>query len=499
MDIRRIPVIHTLQTQHVKGVYCGLEAKEGILKSTKGPNKAGRVVDLTSGLIWKRLIMFALPIMWANLFQQLYNTVDSLVVGQFVGHTALAAVGATGPLTGLIIGFFMGMGTGSGVVISQYYGAKEHENLEKSVHTAMAVALVFGIVLGVLGILVSPLLLELMNTPDDVMDQAVLYLRIYFGGVITLTVYNIGSGILRAIGDSKRPLYYLIISGIANIVLNLLFVCVFQMGVAGVAWGTILSQLLSCILVIINLVRCTDEYRLVLSKIRFDKEIFIRIAKIGLPAGVQSMVISLSNIVIQSKVNIFGSTAMAGYSAANRIDGFVYMPLNALSLAMTTFTAQNLGAGNMERAKKGTKTAIIMGLVVMIAAGWTAVLFSRPLIGLFSNEENVIAYGIQTITVLGGTYFLFTFNDILAGVIRGAGNAVVPMIISIFNMCIIRILWLTIILSIWQEYYLVLVCYPLTWGLSSLCYFIYYKKGHWLKSWQKVQYVKGKEAEQPQA
>lgn len=465
--------------------------KEEVTNCTQSIAKKKRVIDLTQGSIWKNLIIFAFPIMCANLFQQLYNTVDSLVVGQFVGHTALAAVGATGSLTGLIIGFFMGMGTGSGVVISQYYGAKDHVNLEKSVHTAMAIAIAFGIILGVIGILISPLLLELMNTPDDVMDQAVLYLRIYFGGVITLTVYNIGSGILRAVGDSKRPLYYLIVSGIANVFFNLLFVCVFNMGVAGVAWGTILSQLLSCILVIINLVKCTDSYRLELKRIRFDKEIFFRIAKIGLPAGVQSMVISLSNIVIQSKVNIFGSIAMAGYSAANRIDGFVYMPLNALSLAMTTFTAQNLGARKMHRAKKGTRTAIIMGLIAIIATGWTAVLFARPLIGLFSGEEDVIIYGVRTITVLGGGYFLFTFNDILAGVIRGAGNATVPMIISIFNMCIVRILWLTFLLPIWQNFNLVLVCYPLTWGLSSLCYLIYYKKGHWLKHWQEeVHFVK---------
>lgn len=362
--------------------------EEEVANCTQSKVQKKRVIDLTQGSIWKNLIIFAFPIMCANLFQQLYNTVDSLVVGQFVGHTALAAVGATGSLTGLVIGFFMGMGTGSGVVISQYYGAKDHVNLEKSVHTAMAIAIAFGIILGVIGIIISPFLLTLMNTPDDVMDQAVLYLRIYFGGVITLTVYNIGSGILRAVGDSKRPLYYLIVSGIANVVFNLLFVCVFNMGVAGVAWGTILSQLLSCILVIINLVKCTDSYRLDLKRIRFDKEIFFRIAKIGLPAGVQSMVISLSNIVIQSKVNIFGSVAMAGYSAANRIDGFVYMPLNALSLAMTTFTAQNLGARKMHRAKKGTRTAIIMGLIVIIAAGWTAALFARPLIGLFSSEED---------------------------------------------------------------------------------------------------------------
>ncbi|MCI8633382.1 MAG: MATE family efflux transporter [Lachnospiraceae bacterium] len=443
-----------------------------------------RTVNLIEGSIWKGLILFSLPLMASNLFQQFYNTMDSLVVGQFVGSTALAAVGSTGSLSFLVIGFFMGFGTGSGVIIAQHYGAKEPEEVSKSVHTAMALAIFFGIVLGVVGILIAPGLLKLMNTPDDVMDQAVLYLRIYFGGVITLTVYNIGSGIMRAVGDSKRPLYYLVISGITNVVLNLVFVIVFHLGVAGVALATIASQLLSSVLVVRDLMRTQESYRLELRKIRFHKEILLKIAKIGIPAGVQSMVISLSNIVIQSKINIFGSDAMAGQAAAQRIDGFVYMPLNAFSLAMTTFTAQNLGAGKFDRVHRGTKTAMLLGLISTIALGWSAALLARPLVGLFTDKEEVLYYGIRSVLVLGGTYFTFVFNDILAGVIRGAGNAVVPMTISIFNMCIVRILWLTIILSIWKNYYLVLVCYPMTWTLSSLCYIIYYFKGKWREPWK---------------
>lgn len=444
-----------------------------------------RSVNLIEGSILKGLILFSLPLMASNLFQQFYNTMDSLVVGQFVGSTALAAVGSTGSLSFMVIGFFMGFGTGSGVIISQHYGANEPEEVSKSVHTAMALAIFFGIVLGIIGILVAPGLLKLMNTPDNVMDQAVLYLRIYFGGVITLTIYNIGSGIMRAVGDSKRPLYYLVIAGITNVVLNLIFVIVFHLGVAGVALATIASQLLSSILVVHDLMKAQESYRLELRKIRFHKDILIKIAKIGIPAGIQSMVISLSNIVIQSKINIFGSSAMAGQAAAQRIDGFVYMPLNAFSLAMTTYTAQNLGAGKFDRVHKGTRTAMLLGLVCTIVLGWGAALMARPLVGLFSDEEEVLYYGVRSVLVLGGTYFTFVFNDILAGVIRGAGNAVVPMTISIFNMCIVRILWLTIVLSIWQNYYLVLVCYPMTWTLSSLCYIIYYFKGKWREPWKK--------------
>lgn len=445
-----------------------------------------RVTNLTEGTIWKQLVLFALPLMASNLFQQLYNTADSLVVGRFVGSTALAAVGSTGSLTGLIIGFFMGMGTGSGVVISQYYGAKNYEKLQKSVHTAVALAIAFGIVLAVVGVVLSPYMLRWMSTPDDVMDQATLYLRIYFIGIISLTVYNIGAGILRAVGDSKRPLYYLIVSGVTNVVLNLIFVIVFDLGVAGVALATICSQVLSSVLVIYNLTHTSGPFKLHLKEIRFDKDILIQIAKIGLPAGVQSMVISLSNIVIQSKVNMFGSAAMAGHSAASRIDSFVYMPLNAISLATTTFTAQNLGAGKMDRVKKGTRTSIIIGLAATIAVGWIAGIAAKPLIEMFSDEQEVIFFGIKSLRMRCMTYFLFVFTDVLAGVIRGSGNAVVPMAISMINMCAVRILWLIVAMPFWKDFNVIVFSYPLTWGLASLCYMIYYLKGSWLKKWKQL-------------
>ena len=351
-----------IENDSARCMYCGVRIflKEESERRMKMGVKA-KNMNLTEGTIWKQIVLFAFPLMCSNLFQQLYNTADTMVVGRFVGSTALAAVGSTGSVTGLLVGFFIGMGTGSGVVISQYYGAKDYENLHKSVHTALALAIVFGIVLGILGVVLSPTLLRWMGTPDDVMDQA---------GLISLTVYNIGAGIMRAIGDSKRPLYYLVISGVTNVVLNVLFVVVFHMGVAGVSVATICSQVLSSVLVLRNLSKAVGPYKVDFKQIRFHKDIFFKIAKIGLPAGVQSMVISLSNVVIQSKVNAFGSAAMAGHSAASRVDAFVYMPMNAISLATTTFAAQNLGARKMDRVKKGTRTSILLGIGVTVLLGW---------------------------------------------------------------------------------------------------------------------------------
>lgn len=443
-----------------------------------------RNIDLTKGNIWTQLVIFALPLMASNLFQTLYNTADTLVVGRFVGPTALAAVGSTGSITGLIIGFFMGMGTGSGVIISQAYGERNDEAVEKGVHTAIAVAIVLGIGLGLIGVILSPLMLKWMSTPEDVLDQAVLYLRINFLGLISLTVYNISAGILRAIGDSKRPFYYLVISGITNVILNLIFVLVFHLGVAGVALATIASQVLSSVLALHNLTHTDGSYRLHLKQIRIDWPTFRKILKIGVPAGVQSMVISLSNIVIQSQINVFGSAAMAGHSAASRIDSFVYMPLNAVSLSTTTFVAQNLGAGQLERAKKGATTALILGALVTIGIGMTAVLLRTPLIKLFTTDAEVIRFGVMSLTIRCATYFLFTGTDVLSGTIRGAGNAVVPMCISLVNMCVIRIIWLMIAIPIWHEFWVVVVCYPITWFLASACYIIYYARGTWLNRWR---------------
>ena len=441
-------------------------------------------MNLTEGTIWKQIVLFAFPLMCSNLFQQLYNTADSMVVGRFVGSTALAAVGSTGSVTGLLVAFSIGMGTGSGVVISQYYGAKDHENLHKAVHTAMALAIALGIGLGILGVILSPTLLRWMGTPEDVMDQAVLYLRINFSGLVSMIVYNLGAGILRAVGDSKRPLYYLVIAGVTNVILNVIFVVFFHMGVAGVSVATICSQVLSSFLVLRNLTKAAGPYRLNFKDVRFHKEIFFKIAKIGFPASIQSMVISLSNIVIQSKINAFGSAAMAGHSAASRVDAFVYMPMNAISLATTTFVGQNLGARKLDRVRKGARTAVMLAIGVTIVLGGLASLAADPIIKMFADEKDVIDYGMMSLQIRCSTYFLFAMTDVLGGVIRGSGNAVVPMCISLTNMCVVRIIWLMIATNIWNDFSIVVITYPMTWALASLCYLLYYWKGGWMKKWE---------------
>lgn len=442
-------------------------------------------MDLTQGNIVKQLTIFAFPLLLSNLFQSLYNTADTLVVGRFVGSTALAAVGSTGSINGLFTSFFIGMGAGAGVIISQAVGARDDEALHKGVHTGIAMAILFGIVLGALGAILSPTLLRWMGTPEDVLPEATLYLRINFIGLITLTMYNITAGILRAIGDSQRPFYYLLISGCTNVVLNVFFVVVCHWGVAGVSVATIISQALSAVLAMINLMRADGPYRLELRRVRLDLPTFVKVARVGLPAGVQSMVISLSNVVIQSQINVFGSAAMAGHSAAGRIDMFTYMPMNAIALSTTTFVAQNLGAGKVKRAKKGAMTAWIMANLVTIFVGGMACLFRNPLISMFTTDPEVHAFGVLSMTLRCGTYFLFSGTDIMSGTIRGSGNGFIPMCISLINMCALRIIWLMIAIPIWGQFWVVVACYPITWTLASICYLTYYFSGAWLKSWRK--------------
>ena len=441
-------------------------------------------MDLTEGNIVRQLVVFAFPLMLSSLFQNLYNTADTLIVGRFVGPTALAAVGSTGNVTGLIICFFIGMGTGAGVIISQAFGQRDGEALSKGVHTAIAMALLMGVILGILGIVLTRPILKMMGTPEDVMEEATLYLQINFMGLITTTLYNITSGILRAIGDSTRPFYYLVISGITNVVLNVIFVVGFHMGVAGVAIPTVISQALSAALALRALAKADGAYQFHWRELKMDWPTFGRIAKVGLPAGVQSMVINLSNVIIQSQINVFGSAAMAGHAAASKIDGYIYMPLGALSLANTTFVAQNLGAGRLKRARKGARTSLLLGALVTLVMGLSAAAAARPLVGMFSDEAEVIRFGIMSLTIRAVTYALYVPTDVLSGTIRAAGNGVVPMAVSLITMCLLRIVWLWIAIPIWHEYWVVLASYPVTWVLASGSYVVYYLSGRWLKNWK---------------
>ena len=357
--------------------------------------KDGSVL-MTEGVIWKQLVIFSIPLLIGNLFQQLYNTVDSIVVGQFIGSEALAAVGSSTPLINLIIGMFMGIAVGSGVIISQYYGAKSEDKMGWAVHTSIALSIIGGILLSVVGIVFSPSILRLMKTPPEVLDTSVLYFRIYFLGSLFNLLYNMGAGILQAVGDSRRPLIFLCISSVTNIVLDLLFVAGFHMGVDGVAWATIISQFVSAVLVMSALMRTKDIYRLELRKIKIDKRMMKRILRLGIPSGIQQSIISLSNVVVQANVNIFGSTVMAGFGAYNKVDGFVVLPMQSFCMAATTFTGQNIGAGKPERIREGIKQGMI--ICVSVSALISLLLFfeSERVLSIFSSDPGVIHNGMIT-------------------------------------------------------------------------------------------------------
>ena len=439
-----------------------------------------RMITMTEGSIEKRVIQFAIPILLSNLLQQMYNTLDTIVVGRFVGSTALAAVGSTTALINLIIGFYMGLSTGAGVVVAQYYGAKNDEQLHKTVHTGMAISLASAVIIAVVGVVGAPFFLRWMGTPDDVMALAVSYLRIMFGGVIFMTLYNMGSGILRAIGDSTRPLIYLAVCAVLNVGLNLIFVIVFEMGVNGVAWATIIAQSISAALVLYNLIHTKEAYQLHPTKIRFHRDVFGRIVSIGIPAGVQSMVISFSNVVVQSNVNSFGSVTMAAFAASGKIDAFIYMVANALGLTATTFVGQNIGAKQYERVRTGVKHIIVLAMGSVAAFGGLVALLAPMLVSLVNSEPDVVAIGAVQLRYLALTYWILAVPEVLSGSIRGSGISLVPMLISMIGMCGFRLVWLAIVMPIFRDFRVVSICYVVSWILTASTYLIYVKKSGWM-------------------
>ncbi len=438
-------------------------------------------VDMTEGVIWKKVLLFAIPILLTNLLQQLYNTIDSIIVGQYLGKIALAAVGSTGQITNLFIGFFVGVSTGAGVVVSQAYGARDNDRLHKAVHTSFAVAIIIGIVLGVVGIIFAPQILTLTKTPSDVFDAAVAYLRIIFAGMLFTTLYNIGSGILRAVGDSQRPLYYLAASAVTNIVLDLLFVMVFDMGINGAALATIIAQAISAVLVMARLIRTKDVYRLVIKSIGIDTQQFKEIIRIGIPAGMQSAIMNLSSVIVQSFVNAEGSTIMAGFAAAAKIDAFIYMPISALALTVTTFVGQNIGSGNLDRVKKGSRTCILLSASMTFVFGIVAAIFSEPLISLLSSDPAVISYGGDFVKIFASLYFILAIAEAMSGSIRGAGVSTPPMMISIVTLCIFRIVYLFVLVPLIDNIHVITCCYPASWLVNVIAFSVYYFKGNWLK------------------
>ena len=441
-------------------------------------------MDMTQGTIWKQLIYFAFPLLIGNLFQQLYNTVDSVVVGNFVSTEALAAVGSVTPIINMLVGFFSGLATGAGVVISQFFGAKNGPMLHKAVHTTLLMTVGLGVIFTFIGIFMTPLMLNLMSTPADVFDGAALYLRIYFGGVLGLMLYNMVSGILRAVGDSKRPLYFLILSSLLNVVLDLAFVLIFHWGIAGVAIATIIAQFISAFLLLVVLARSDEDYKLVLRDLKMDTEILKRIVRIGLPAGLQMAVTSFSNVFVQSYINRFGSACMAGWTSYSKIDQFVLLPMQSLSLSATTFVGQNLGAGNLSRAKKGTRVSMAISAAITAVLTVLLIAFSSQLLMLFNQDENVLYYGNIFIRYLAPFYVICCINQIFAGSLRGAGDATGPMIIMLLSFVVFRQIYLFVGSQFFDSIIFVGLGYPAGWLVCSVFMAIHYFRGRWEKDYQ---------------
>lgn len=437
--------------------------------------------SLTEGSIWKGILYFSVPIMLSNLFQQLYNATDSAIVGKFAGAGSLAAVGSTGPLINLLVGLFLGIATGTGVIYAQYFGAKDKKKLMEVINTAMIVSLIAGIILTVIGFAGSPFLLRIMNSPENVIGLSTTYLRIYFLGVTAMLIYNVGAGIIRSGGDSKRPLYFLIFSGILNFILDLFFVAILKLGVVGAALATVIAQIFSAVLVVIYLLRIDDRYCLKLNKLIFSREIAVKIIKIGVPCGLQSVMFNIANMIIQTKINGYGSVAMAGCAAYEKIDGFLYMPMNALGLTMSTFVAQNIGAKQKHRIKKGIKIGLIIAVVSTIIISAFVLLTGKYLINIFTSDEEVKHFGLLMMLCIAPFTFTHCGTELLGGAIRGAGCAVSVLILTAINICVFRIFWLLVLFGNNKNIMYVFLCYPASWILCSFCFIIYYFKGNWIK------------------
>lgn len=437
--------------------------------------------DMTTGPIWQRIVLFALPIMWGNLFQQLYNVVDSLIVGNFLGKDALAAVSSSGSIIFLLVGLFSGIFIGAGVVISRFYGAKDYKNMELSIHTSIAFALIFGIILTIIGLLFIPHLLRLMKTPESVLPNSILYFRIYFGGVLSAVLYNTSSGIFQALGDSKHPLYYLIVSSVINVILDLLFVGVCHFGISGAGYATVISQSVSAFLGFRRLSKLEASYRVDFRKIRIHPTLLKQILAIGIPSGIQNSIISIANIVVQSNINAFGAMAVAGCGAYSRIEGFGFLPITSFAMSMTTFIGQNLGAKKYDRAKKGSVLGIFATIILAELVGIMIYISIPVLLRGFTDDPNVIAYGVLQARTVTLFYFLLAFTHCIAGILRGAGRSIVPMIVMMICWCIIRVSYVTAITHIIPgKIQVVFWAYPFTWTLSSICFLLYYLKADWL-------------------
>ncbi len=435
----------------------------------------GKSNAITEGVIWKQLLLFFFPILFGTFFQQLYNAIDAIIVGRYVGKEALSAVGgSTNTVIQLIVGFFVGLSSGATVIISQYYGAKKQEMVEYAVHTAIAFSVIAGLVMSAAGIITAPAVLKAMNTPEDVLGPSVTFLRIYYLGMVGNLVYNIGAGILRAVGDSKRPLYFLIVSCLTNIVLDMLLVVGFGMGVAGAALATIISQALSAVLVIMLLVRTSDMHRLVLRNIRLDKRMLARIIRIGFPAGMQSIMYSSSNVIIQAGINSLGTDTVAAWTAYSKIDSIFWMIVSAFGISVTTFVGQNYGAGKKERMRKGVRICMAMTFAATFFISFVLYFGGIYCYRLFTTDAAVIRIGVDMLRYLVPVYFTYVTIEILSGALRGVGDSWIPMLICLIGICALRVAWLMLAVPLRKNIYTIMFSYPLTWVVTTILFVIYY-------------------------
>lgn len=445
--------------------------------------KQSKTTLMTEGSVAKNILLFSIPLILGNLLQQLYNAVDSIIVGNYVGSNALAAIGSSTSLVYLLIAFSQGVSVGAGVVISQRLGQKDKEGVQISVHTALALAVFLGIALTVGGMVFSKAILVLMNTPENVLVDSVTYLSLYSAGMVFNVVYNMSAGILNAAGNSKRSLGYLAIASVINLFLDLFFIVGLKAGIAGAAIATNIGQAVSCVLAVRFLMKTNEDYRVSLRKIRIHKRTAELIIKIGLPTGFQNMVISLSNMLVQSSVNSFGANAIAGFGAYMKVDGFNVLPVTSFGMSVTTFVGQNWGAGKIDRVKKGMWVTLGIGFVYTVATGILLFTFSKPIMCLFSNDESVIAYGQRAMGYFCPFYWLLSILHALSGTVRGVGKSIPPMIVLLVSLCLFRVLWVQFAMPYVPRIEGIFVLYPISWAIGSFLMIIYIFKGNWLTNY----------------
>ena len=450
----------------------------------------GSTLDMTKGSPWKLITQFAVPVFLSQVFQQLYNTADALIVGRFLGDEALAAVSASGPLIFLLISFFTGLSMGAGVTISRYFGAGDYGRVSKAIHTDVMLGLLSGTVLTVVGVLLTPTFLRWMGTAPEVLPDAIAYFQYYFFGVLAVVMYNMCTSIMNALGDSKRPLYYLIISSLTNIVLDLLFIGGFGWGVWAAAVATTISQAVSMVLCLIHLMKKGTIYQLKPKELRIDGEMLGQIVRYGLPSGVQNSIIAFANVIVQSNINAFGSNAMAGCGTYSKLEGFAFLPITCFTMALTTFVSQNLGAHQYDRVKRGVRFGILCSVTMAEIIGALIFLFSPALVALFQNDPPVIAIGVKQAHIEAFFYCFLAFSHCIAAIMRGAGKPTVPMFVMLAVWCVLRVSYISIAVPMVERIEVVFSAYPLTWFTSSVIFLIYFLKSDWLHNYDRLEQKK---------